>query len=181
MDGVGGGDMGFAARLLGGPYVPVSGWSGVRWGGFEAGDPCHRGFPRLVLLCRSNGGRVPQLPATNPPLPSLSAELSLGRRGADGGVCADGTVSAPLPELHTRHTHEYTDPDTSCRSCPPPSLNSSISSQPSQASHHLISQRQPLHCLLFVLFWALHNLHSKLRTAPAPFCSIYHLFMEAWL
>lgn len=41
-------------------------------------------------------------------------------------------------------------------------------SQLAQATHHLITQRQPLHCLLFVLFWALHNLHSKLRMALAP-------------
>lgn len=31
--------------------------------------------------------------------------------------------------------------------------------------HRLISQHQPLHCLLFALFWALHNLHPELGLA----------------
>lgn len=86
-DGVGGriaGDGGLRPDFWGAPTCQC-------WGG----DPCHRGSQAWCSR-RSNGGRVPQLPA-NPSPPPVA--LSLGRRGADGGVCAGGTVSAPLPKL----------------------------------------------------------------------------------
>lgn len=131
------------------------------------GDPCHRGS-QAWCSCRSNGGRVPQLPA-NPPLPLqhsvwAGGVLTVGFVQAGQCLLPCQSSSRPSHTLAQRRTHEYTDPDTS-RAHP----LSSISSQASQASHHLISQRQPLHCLLFALFWALHNLHSKLRMASAPF------------
>lgn len=56
--GVGGGlvEMGVCSQTFGGPLRASVG-----------GDPCHRGS-QAWCSCRSNGGRVPQLPA-NPPLP----------------------------------------------------------------------------------------------------------------
>lgn len=121
------------------------------------GDPCHRGSQGWCS-CLSNGGRVPQLPA-NPPLPlqhSVWAGGVLTVGFVQTGQCLPPCQSSPRPS-HTRIQTQ-----AAGRAHP----LSSISSQP---SHHLISQRQPLHCLLFALFWALHNLHSKLRIAPALF------------
>ena len=86
------------------------------------------------------------------------------------GVCRRDSVCSPAkapPDPRTQDTHTNTHIQTQAAGRAHPLT--STRSQPSQASHHLISQRQPLHCLLCALFWALHNLHSKLRRTPTPF------------
>lgn len=77
-------------------------------GGGEAYVPALRGlltwsFPTPELLLEQWGQGAPAACTPSPP----SAALSLGRRGTDGGVCADRTVSAPLPKLPQAHTHTH--------------------------------------------------------------------------
>lgn len=151
----------FAARLLGGPYVPVLG-----------GTPATE-VPKAGALARAMGAGCPSCLLT---LPSLCSTPVWA-----GGVLMMGFVQTrqcllPCQSSSRLLTHTHMKTDTRIHRIQTQAAGpgrahplTSTSSQPSQASHHLISQRQPLHCLLFALFWALHNLHSKLRTAPAPF------------
>lgn len=155
--------MGGCSQTFGGPLRASVG-----------GDPCHRGSQGWCSR-QSNGGRVPQLPA-NPPLllqHSVWAGGVLTVGFAQTGQCLLPCQSSSRPSHTHTHSHEdthtHTNTQIQTQAAGRAHPLTSTSSQPSQASHHLISQRQPLHCLLFALFWALHNLHSKLRTAPAPF------------
>lgn len=75
--------MGGCSQTFGGPLCASVG-----------GTPATE-VPKAGALARAMGAGCPSCLLTPPP----SAALSLGRRGADDGACADGTVSAPLPKL----------------------------------------------------------------------------------
>lgn len=62
--------------------------------------------PKPGALAGAMGAGCPSCLLTLPSPPPVA--LSLGRRGADGGVCAGGTVSAPLPKLLQTLTHTHT-------------------------------------------------------------------------
>lgn len=91
----------------------------------DGGTPATE-VPKAGALAGAMGAGCPSCLLT---LPSLSA-LSPGRGVLTMGFVQTGqcllscqSSFRPSHTLTQRHTHKYTDPDTSCRPCPPPHLD----------------------------------------------------------